>query len=48
MTPGILYQRNRTALGRFVVLRSVWEVLEAAAVLPAWSDVGSEQGGKPS
>lgn len=48
MTPGILYQRNRTALGRFVGLRSVWEVLGAAAMLPAWSHVESEQGGKPS
>jgi len=48
MTPGILYQRNRTALGRFVALRMVWEVLGAAALLPAWSDVESEQGGRPS
>ena len=47
MTRGILYLIYRIALGRFVTLRSMWEVLGAAGVLPAWTDVESTQREKP-
>jgi hypothetical protein len=47
VTLRILCQRYGTALGRFVALRSGMDgFVGVAAMLPAWADVESGQGGK--